>query len=308
MKRRRDFDWNEDKFQNKRWKPSSCFPPELDDIILDYAVENPLDEFLDACIIGNLRMAEWIFDRFKLEKMDKKILTDRYEDKMSMARDKALFYWSAKKMEIYPNYENMVEKAINNLSSMSEEILRIAFGDNREKYMAIFMTRVIFSKNIGLFKEIKKKITRQNVRQIYNTIFHSENRNHRFSSEMILKFAYLSCDIPFDIKISTKICDSIRLMHQNNDIDEINKVLNSFNKEMKHFDEHGVYGISYFVILCELRPAIPPDVIKKLLVTITNRKRLLSDLPNRNKTVIDYLKLIPEKDAREISDLILGGW
>lgn len=151
MKRARDQDSDDaDQPSAKRWQPSLCFPKVIDQIILDYVVDNPLDEFLDACIVGNLKMAEWLFDTFNLEKSDKKQATSRYEDKMPVAQDECCFLWSAKKLGIDPDGKNMLEKLINNKADCVKNIIVRILGNDQKEYEKL-LKQIACSENCELF-------------------------------------------------------------------------------------------------------------------------------------------------------------
>lgn len=308
MKRARESKLDdEDESPNKRWKPSTCFPTELDQIILDYAVDDPLIEFMDASIIGNLKMAEWIFDQFKLDKVDKKLATEVYENKMPMAQDKALFYWSAKKLEITPNYQNMINKAIHNPTSMSWEIISIAFDNTFNpivKYTELFKD-VIYSKNELLFYRMLVMIPIPAIDVICENEMNNDQKP--FLSAKIFKYLFDHHIRAFGPIASYNVCNTIKFMNENNDRQTYEMIV-LFESEMKRFEKCWNAAESYVIFFCELRPVISPITMKYIIVNISNREKLLKNIQDKGKIITDYLKLIPDKDAKELSDLIIGGW
>lgn len=302
MKRVREvnFDATEDESQHKKYKPSTCFPDVLEQIILNYTIDNPLDEFFNACIINNKELAEWIFAKFKLEKEDKKTITEKYECQMLLAQDIQTFYWCAEKLQIKPNYESMVSLiALSNSNYIiSKDLTLTTFGNDISKYRQILIT-VMNTNNVNLFTEITKIVPAD----LFQSEFTNAIQSNRvsFTCAKIARIVYEKLQCGFTSEFSNLLLSTIKnSCGYSSHPDEAEKIIDLFEKEMWEYERITTYGeYSYVIELCKIKN-IRPNIMIKMVRKVSDQWRLKERILRRDPDMTSYVNSLNEPDRTRV--------
>lgn len=304
MKRKEDFE--EQNSQNKRYKSGGIFNDFYQILVLDYVLDDPLDEFMNLCDVGNLKMMEWLMSKYNLSIYGKEKLTKVFEDKMAMARDPTGFYWFVRYFEITPNYENMVDAAINNMTPMVKHILDKAYGNDMSKYI-VKVYKIAESKNYECFNWVTNEL---NVPyDPWHEEWAKDHRDGTYKAFLSAKIMASSMKIygatGIDICSMNRFFKSLGAMNEMKYMDEIIESIDLFSDQIKKFDVCEFPPCSFVLRLCGTVPEISPRIIKNVLAKLTNMNKLMGNI-KKYDDLKKYIDRIPAQDAKEIFNIILS--
>src|SRR6185503_221742 len=69
-------------------------PDDINNIVIEYVIDNPFEEFVNICVDGNQDVAEWLQNNFRFDTMGiERLLQLRFTHRISLTKSETIFKW-----------------------------------------------------------------------------------------------------------------------------------------------------------------------------------------------------------------------
>lgn len=321
MKRKLDT-LNPEEWKEKRPKldPTKPFPNGINTTILHYAIENPLDDFVNECVEGNRKMIMYLQDNFRFDKnYELKLLQDHYDNKICLSKDPPIIDWYMIRSGVscypYRCLEVVVKNNNKNYKRYIDSCLGIATekGEGHTISHSSIFNCIVEKGTVEMLKylveEKKCRFLEDNIArleingQAMLDYIYEKMTNNDYKEQIHYSFRceFEKIAATGDIKLVTNYHNLHldKLKHDNNDEYAEPIPLELIQQSMSDNQPVMIMGTLYTPKNKWINPEMIIHILKLLPVSVKQIKKYKSD-------IIDYLKKTKNKELRTVIEDIIG--